>query len=512
MKIRTTVWLLTTMFFFTSSFLHAQTADKPAGEGTLANPYKISTLNNLYWLSQNSSSWGMVFEQTADIDASSTSTWAGGGFTPIGNTTTNFTGSYNGKGHTITGLYINRPDQYVGMFGFAGGADPSISSICNLGLININITGSNSAGDASTGGLTGCNNGSLTCCFTSGHVNAADNYAGGLAGFNGGYITNCYSSCAISGNAADQGGLIGTIANGEIEYCYSVGTVTGGSCEGGFVGLIDEWGTVGNTCFWDIETAGEIGCNTNTGGEFFAHGKTTSYMKTKTTFTDAGWDFTNTWELIPGYYPRLKNVADPTLPVELSAFTAVQENNNILLNWETATEINNYGFEIERTELRSSELRAMSSELKEYKKIGFVAGAGSSNSLNLYSFEDKTVAPGKYLYRLKQIDNDGTFKYYQEVAAEVTSMPDKMVLEQNYPNPFNPSTLIKYQLPEASNVTLKVYDMLGKEVATLVNEFQQAGSYNSHFDIQNSGLASSIYIARLTAGKYIRNIKMSLLK
>lgn len=504
MKIRITAWFLTTIFLFTSSFLHAQTADKPAGEGTSANPYKISTLNNLYWLSQNSSSWQMVFEQTANIDASSTSTWSGGsGFSPIGNTTTNFTGSYNGKGHTITGLYISRSDMYVGMFGYAFN-----SSISNLGLINVNITG---AGSGSTGGLAGCNNGTITCCFTSGQVNGAGGNAGGLAGYSGGDITNCYSSCSVSGSAANLGGLIGTVGNYEVNFCYSVGTVTGSVNVGGFVGITDEeGGTINGNCFWNTETAGVTGCGSDGSGGFGALGKTTSQMKTVSTYS--GWDFTSTWELIPGNYPRLKNVADPTLPVELSVFTAVQENNNILLNWETATEINNYGFEIERTELRNSELRVLSSELKEYKKIGFVAGAGSSNSPKLYSFEDKTVAPGKYLYRLKQIDNDGTFKYYQEVAAEVTSLPDKMVLEQNYPNPFNPSTLIKYQLPEASNVTLKVYDMLGKEVATLVNEFQQAGSYNSHFDIQSSGLASSIYIARLTAGKYIRNIKMSLLK
>lgn len=505
MKIRTTVWLLTTIFLFTSNFLHAQTADMPAGEGTPANPYKISTLNNLYWLSQNSSSWQMVFEQTANIDASSTSTWAGGGFSPIGNSTTNFTGTYNGNGHTITGLYINRPDQCIGLFGYTD----FTSSINSLGLINISMTGSNPAGNASTGGLVGCNNSNLTNCFTSGNVNAVGNDAGGLVGFNNsGDITNCYSSCNIIGNATYMGGLIAELSNGTVSYCYSVGTVNGGSNAGGFIGYND--GTIMNNCFWNTETAGITGCSDESIGSFLAQGRTTSQMKTVSTYS--GWDFTSTWELIPGNYPRLKNVADPTLPVELSVFTAVQENNNILLNWETATEINNYGFEIERTELRNSELRFLSSELKEYKKIGFVAGAGSSNSPKLYSFEDKTVAPGKYLYRLKQIDNDGTFKYYQEVAAEVTSLPDKMVLEQNYPNPFNPSTLIKYQLPEASNVTLKVYDMLGKEVATLVNEFQQAGSYNSHFDIQSSGLASSIYIARLTAGKYIRNIKMSLLK
>jgi hypothetical protein len=206
-------------------------------------------------------------------------------------------------------------------------------------------------------------------------------------------------------------------------------------------------------------------------------------------------------------------VGSDALPVELTAFTASASALGVELYWTTATELNNYGFEIERA--GSSESGILSYEVKEknFQKIGFVAGAGNSNSYKAYTFTDKAVTAGKYLYRLKQIDNDGKYKYSEAVEANLATSPVEYSLQQNYPNPFNPSTVIKYQLPEAALVTLKIYDILGREVTTLVNEFQTAGSYNSTFSIQNSTLASSgIYIAKLNAGKYTKNIKMSLIK
>lgn len=195
----------------------------------------------------------------------------------------------------------------------------------------------------------------------------------------------------------------------------------------------------------------------------------------------------------------LAALSSPVLPVELESFTVVTEGTSVLLSWRTATEISNYGFEV---------LRA--SKSGSWEKIGFVPGAGNSNSQKSYSFADQSVLSGKYSYRLKQIDNDGKFTLSEEIDVNITQLPKDFYLSQNHPNPFNPSTTISYELPEASQVTLKVYDITGREVASLVNGRQEAGKYKSSFDASN--LATGIYFARLNTEKYIKTIKMSLIK
>ena len=152
---------------------------------------------------------------------------------------------------------------------------------------------------------------------------------------------------------------------------------------------------------------------------------------------------------------------DQNLPVELTSFNATVSNNNIKLSWQTATEIKNYGFEIEREKLTSNSTSGV------WQKIGFVNGNGNSNSIKNYSFIDNGLSDGKYSYTLKQIDNDGNFEYSKKVEISVTQA-NKFNLDQNYPNPFNPSTKIKYSLQNASNVTLTVYDILGNKVQVLV--------------------------------------------
>ena len=186
------------------------------------------------------------------------------------------------------------------------------------------------------------------------------------------------------------------------------------------------------------------------------------------------------------------------LPVELVSFTGVYDNNKVTLNWKTATESENYGFEIQRKMGNT-----------DWTKIGFVQGAGNSNSEKNYSFTDKDIAQGKIQYRLKQFDIDGQFSYSNIVEVNSAVAID-FSLSQNYPNPFNPSTTINYSIPNASRVTLTVYDVTGRQVATLVDEVKEAGKYSHNFNA--SGLASGVYYYKVVAGKFTESRKMLLVK
>jgi hypothetical protein len=190
------------------------------------------------------------------------------------------------------------------------------------------------------------------------------------------------------------------------------------------------------------------------------------------------------------------------LPVELVSFTATANGMNTNLHWSTATEINNSGFEIQRR------------QTGDWAKVGFVAGAGTSNSPRNYSYTDSKLSAGSYAYRLKQIDNNGAFTYGSTVEVAISSAPAAFALSQNYPNPFNPSTVISYQLAVNSQVTLKVYNMLGQEVATLVNGPQEAGVYTVSFNTSKGtlGLSSGVYVYRLQAGSFISTKKLVLMK
>ncbi len=194
-------------------------------------------------------------------------------------------------------------------------------------------------------------------------------------------------------------------------------------------------------------------------------------------------------------------IAGP-LPVELSSFTAKSIGNTVNLNWSTKTEVNNYGFEIERS--------ALSAERQTWEKIGFVNGNGNCNSPKKYSFIDKnTVGGNKYQYRLKQIDNDGRYEYSKIVEVNLGA-PKKFELSQNYPNPFNPTTIISYNIPEATNVKLTIFNLLGQEIKTLVNEFKEAGVHTVNFNA--SELNSGLYIYKLQAGTFTQTRKMTLVK
>ncbi|MBI3123960.1 MAG: SBBP repeat-containing protein [Ignavibacteriales bacterium] len=194
------------------------------------------------------------------------------------------------------------------------------------------------------------------------------------------------------------------------------------------------------------------------------------------------------------------NTSDGLVPVELTSFSASIVNGKVVLIWSTATEVNNYGFEI---------LRFAQNE--KWEKIGFIQGHGNSNSTKDYTFTDNTPPSGKIKYRLKQIDFNGAFEYSNDIELDI-ALPTNFSLHQNYPNPFNPETTISYKIQAASQVSLKVYDILGREVATLVNEYKSAGSYNSQFSIRNYQLPSGVYFYTLKADTYVETRKMVLIK
>jgi predicted outer membrane repeat protein len=217
-------------------------------------------------------------------------------------------------------------------------------------------------------------------------------------------------------------------------------------------------------------------------------------------------DYTQVGTIDMGAYEHNTNTdpASPT-PVELVSFyyeivEGTSTNSTaILLKWETATEINNYGFEIEKS-VASSQISE-----KEWKVLSFTEGHGNSNSPKYYEYLDETPIVDSVEYRLKQIDTDGAFTYYAQtltvsefgVTGVENVIPKEFSLSQNYPNPFNPSTTIKYGLKTDSNVRLTIYNIIGQEVATLVNQKQQAGNYSVNFDASN--LASGAYIYRISA-------------
>ena len=188
---------------------------------------------------------------------------------------------------------------------------------------------------------------------------------------------------------------------------------------------------------------------------------------------------------------------DVIVPVELTSFAAASDKNDVILTWNTATELNNQGFEIQRK------------ITGEFERVGFVEGKGTTTEAQNYLFRDKDLLSGNYTYRLKQTDFDGSFAYSDEVEIEI-SQPNVFYLGQNYPNPFNPSTNIKYSIPADGNVTLKMYDILGEEVSTLVNEYQQAGTFDVVFD--GSNLSSGVYYYQLTSGELTSTKKMMLTK
>jgi hypothetical protein len=190
---------------------------------------------------------------------------------------------------------------------------------------------------------------------------------------------------------------------------------------------------------------------------------------------------------------------DNPLPVELYSFNATVNRNYVTLNWSTGSETNNAGFDIERKSVNSN----------QWVKTGFVSGKGTINTLTNYTFTDRAYT-GIFKYRLKQIDLNENFEYFDLSYPVEIRMQPVFKVSQNYPNPFNPVTQLEFVIPESGFVSLKVYDVLGNEVAVLVNEKLSPGIYKKEFD--GSNYTSGIYFYTIKAGNFIQTKRMLLLK
>jgi len=282
----------------------------------------IKYLAHLVWVSENASSWSSKFELDNDISADSTKYWISGkGWSPIGNNGTKFMGKFQGNGYKIDSLFICRGTQdSIGLFGYIGSNGCSIN---NLGITNSTIVCRNNTGglvgiteggtitncystgrvfgSLNTGGLVGCFDvGTITNSYSTVEVSGSTN-TGGLVGRNGSTIINSYSTGSVTGSTK-TGGLVGCIDGGTITNSYSTGSVSGSNAKGGLVGY-DVDGTITN-CFWDLETSSQT-------KSYGGIGKSTSEMKTKSIFTDAGWDFIYIWDINPNVndgYPNLSRI------------------------------------------------------------------------------------------------------------------------------------------------------------------------------------------------------------
>jgi hypothetical protein len=216
---------------------------------------------------------------------------------------------------------------------------------------------------------------------------------------------------------------------------------------------------------------------------------------------EAGADMCAANIIINGTYSGTGTICDGVMPVTMLSFTSQTGGNNVILNWTTAVEVNNSGFSIERKLLK---------ENSTWNIVSFIKGAGTSSIPQDYSYTDKKLNTGTYQYRIKQIDFNGNYEYFSLVENIVIKAPGVFSVSQNYPNPSNPSSIIEFQIPAAGMVTIKIYNVAGREVATLLNEFMSADFHSVKFD--GSNLSSGVYFYTLASGRYNKTNKMILVK
>jgi hypothetical protein len=279
----------------------------------------------------------------------------------------------------------------------------------------------------------------------------------------------------------NQLSIVPVASQGPGEGWYSSGAIDVTLTVGKYYVIYTQWDANSNYYNQQGITPFPVSCSfgEQTGGAGWATGSVPAYG----TPPPATQTFTAAAFVDPvAYYQTI--VTDDIVPVELMSFTYLLNDNDVTINWITATETNNQGFELQRK------------TNGEYGTIAQVNGYGTTTERHTYSYLDENLQPGNYTYRLKQIDLDGSVYYYDELFVEVQA-PVEFSIAQNYPNPFNPSTKIAYSLASDSKVKISVYNLLGESVATLVNAAMQAGTHELTFNA--SGLNSGIYFYRIDA-------------
>ncbi len=295
----------------------------------------------------------------------------------------------------------------------------------------------------------------------------------------------------------NNNGVIGTIGNSMDPSCVFKTTNGFNWVKLSYTGTTSSFVGIWQSDPDHITAVGENGkiVRTNNGGaQWVVQPSGTTNLLTSVSFID------NYTGIIAGEGGLiLKTVNGGSIPVEFISFDARTEENIIVLIWSTATETNNFGFEVERKKQL---------EGSKWITIGFVKGSGTTTKTNEYSFTDNELETGDYIYRLKQVDLDGSFNYSNEIVISVKNYT--YLLTQNFPNPFNPSTSLTYSISEFGKVTIKVFDVLGNEIETLVNEEKPAGNYELTWTATN--LPSGVYFYRIQAGNFVQTMKMLLMK
>lgn len=445
------------------------------------------------------------------------------------NTGIHITGSSTGSTFPSNNLILNC-DSYFNFDSPDGGDADGFSAKWNVGSGNV-FRGCRAYNNSDDGWDLWMCTGSITIENCYAYRNGVDSWHTGLSGNNGNgfklggsnvatphIVKNCLSfdNAGGTGRGFDENNNLAgqtlynctSFRNLKSNYYFNNDPLSSGThsivnCISYLGGLADVFkNTVAQTNSWQgftvsdadfidstgIDTAGISGPR-NTDGSL----PSTNFMHLKngSDLVDAGTDVGIAYkETAPdlGYFESPFSA----VPVELVAFTATTKKETVFLNWRTATEVNNYGFEVERSQ--TSNVKS-----ETWEKIGFVSGNGNSNSPKEYSFVDKSAKQsGYYFYRLKQIDADGMFEHSTEVAVKIET-PITLSLSQNYPNPFNPTTRINYQLPLDSKVTLELYSIFGERITTIINDELSAGYYTVDVNASALNLASGVYIYKMTA-------------
>jgi len=400
--------------------------------------------------------------------------------------------------HSHTSCSVTAPGSgtsYVG--GFVGSDNPTdtVSNCYSSGTVTCSgsIIGGFFGYDVSSTTTKSYTTSTLIC-------DPSSNWVGGFAGeISGSTDSNCYSTGSLTGSLF-VGGFAGEAFNGAIvNKCYSVGHVIGSALTGGFVGYVSSASI--DSSFWDVDSSG---WGTSAGGT----GKTDAEMKTASTFTNAGWDFSGTWAInssINSGYPYLSGVTDQSLPVQATEFVANVEAGAVALSWKTESEVDNAGFVVMREQLGVSGWELAGSYVTDKN----LEGLGTSSSGRSYSFTDNKVISGKtYNYKIQSVTTNGTTKDLSTLTVTV-DVPKNYALYQNYPNPFNPSTTIRFDLKEQSTVTLDIYNVLGQRVLEQNYANLNAGRYDEVVNMDR--FASGVYFYRITAdgngGRKFESIK-----